>query len=144
MDEERSARRDQPIDFGRPGWTMLVSGAAANGALELFEERRDTIGGPPPHVHRDREEAFYVLEGRYIFVRGHDEVALTAGESIVIPRGTRHHFRTLTAPARTLILIVPSGLEGFFRDMGAEIAAGRTPLQAMTALSERYDSHPVD
>jgi mannose-6-phosphate isomerase-like protein (cupin superfamily) len=141
-DQERD-RVDRPVDLGRPGWTMLAAGAATNGSFELFEEVRREIGGPPPHVHREHEELFYVLEGRYVFVRERAEVELTAGESIVIPRGTRHHFRTLVEPSRTLILIVPSGLEGFFREMGSEIATGRTPLEAMIALSARYDSHPV-
>jgi hypothetical protein len=79
-----------------------------------------------------------------VFVRDRTEIELTAGEAVVIPRGTRHHFRTLIAPSRTLILIVPAGLEGFFREMGIELAAGRTPLEAMTTLSARFDSHPVD
>ncbi|HEX2755042.1 MAG TPA: hypothetical protein VHM48_06245 [Candidatus Limnocylindrales bacterium] len=62
----------------------------------------------------------------------------------MIPRGTRHQFRTLVAPSRILLLIVPAGLEGFFREMGSEIAAGRSPLEALTALSARYGSHPLD
>lgn len=144
MPDDHSARPERPVPLGRPGWTMLASSAATGGSFELFEERRDAEGGPPPHIHRDHEELFYVLEGRYVFTRGGEEVELTTGESIVIPRGTRHVFRTLVAPSRTLILIVPSGLEGFFREMGAAIAAGRTPLDAMTALSARFDSHPVD
>jgi hypothetical protein len=123
---------------------MLASSATTGGSFELFEEVRDRLGGPPPHVHRDHEELFYVLAGRYVFTRDRDEVELAAGESIVISRGTRHVFRTLVEPSRTLILIVPAGLEGFFREMGTEIAAGRTPLEAMTALSARFDSHPVD
>jgi mannose-6-phosphate isomerase-like protein (cupin superfamily) len=144
MQPERRAKPASAVDLGRPGWTMLASGPATNGSFELFEERRDATGGPPPHVHREHEELFYVLEGRYVFVRDRDEIDLVPGQSIVIPRGTRHHFRTQVAPARTLILIVPAGLEGFFREMGVEIGAGRTPLEAMTALSARYDSHPVD
>jgi hypothetical protein len=60
-----------------------------------------------------------------------------------VPRGTRHHYRTSGAQSRTLIVIAPAGLEQFFREMGARIAAGDTPLDAMTALSERHDSHPV-
>jgi uncharacterized RmlC-like cupin family protein len=123
---------------------MLAGAAATNGSFELFEELRTAKGGPPPHVHRDHEELFYVLEGRYVFVRDRTEFELTAGESVVIPRGTRHHYRTLIAPSRTLILIVPAGLEGFFREMGTELAAGRTPLEAMTTLSARFDAHPVD
>ena len=144
MTNEPRGQACRPVDLGRPGWTMRVSGAATGGTLELFEERRDATGGPPPHVHRDREELFHVLEGRYLFVRDREEIELTVDDSILIPRGTRHHFRTLVAPSRTLIVIAPAGLEGFFREMGSELARGRTPLEAMTLLSARYDSHPAD
>jgi quercetin dioxygenase-like cupin family protein len=65
------------------------------------------------------------------------------GQVVFVPRGTRHHFRTLAAGCRTLIVIAPAGLQGFFREMGVRIEAGATPLEAMTALSEMYDSHPV-
>jgi mannose-6-phosphate isomerase-like protein (cupin superfamily) len=144
MTDEARGLAAGAVDLGRPGWTMHVSGAASGGTLELFEERRDATGGPPPHVHRGREELFHVLEGRYVFVRDREEIELSVGDSILIPRGTRHHFRTLVAPSRTLIVIAPAGLEGFFREMGAEIAGGKTALEAMTMLSARYDSHPVD
>ena len=146
MDQERPARPGGlvPVTLGRPGWTMLASGGDTNGSFELFEERRDRTGGPPPHVHREHEELFYVLEGRYVFVRDREEIQVEPGGAVVIPRGTRHHFRTLVEPSRTLILIVPAGLEGFFRGMGDELAAGRTPLEAMTILSRTFDSHPLD
>jgi mannose-6-phosphate isomerase-like protein (cupin superfamily) len=71
-------------------------------------------GGPPPHVHRERDEGFYVLEGRYRFEYGDAELTLEPGEFVFVPRGTRHHFRTLLAPSRTLIFVAPAGLEGFF------------------------------
>ena len=60
-----------------------------------------------------------------------------------MPRGTRHHFRTLEAPSRTLILVAPAGLEAFFRGMGERMGAGATALEAMTALSAMHDAHPV-
>jgi len=130
--------------MGRPGWTMLASSELTKGAYELFQEVRPVTGGPPPHVHRDRDEAFFVLEGHYRFVRDHEELELQPGEFIFVPRGTRHAYRTLEAPARTLILVAPAGLEGFFREMGGRLAAGATALEAMTALSATHDSHPVD
>jgi mannose-6-phosphate isomerase-like protein (cupin superfamily) len=132
-----------PRSLGRPGWSMHASGTETGGGFELFEEERTNVGGPPPHVHRDREEGFFVLEGRYAFTREHEELELVPGQFILIPRGTRHHYRTLQAPSRTLILIAPAGLETFFREMGARISAGATPLEAMTALSAEHDSHPV-
>ena len=139
---EPSLNRGVPL--GRPGWTLLASGAMTQGGFELFQEVRTTKGGPPPHVHRERDEAFFVLEGRYVFVRGREEVELLPGESIFVPRGTRHAFRTLVEPSRTLIIVAPAGLEVFFQEMGARLAAGATALEAMTELSATHDSHPVD
>ena len=144
MARSREADRTVGVDLGRPGWTMLASASETDGAFELFQEVRTARGGPPPHVHRERDEGFYVLEGRYTFIRGEDEVALEPGEFIFVPRGTRHHFRTLVAPSRTLIFVAPAGLEAFFREMGAQLASGATPLAAMRELSATYDSHPVD
>jgi quercetin dioxygenase-like cupin family protein len=95
-------------------------------------------------VHRERDEGFYVLEGRYRFEYGDAELTLEPGEFVFVPRGTRHHFRTLLAPSRTLIFVAPAGLEGFFREMGVQLASGATPLAAMRALSATHDSHPVD
>lgn len=144
MGDSRATREAGPTDLGRPGWTMLASSALTSGAFELFQEVRPTTGGPPPHVHRERDEAFYVLEGRYAFVRDQDEVELLPGEFIFVPRGTRHHYRTLVAPSRTLILVAPAGLEAFFREMGSRLAAGASALEAMTGLAGTHDSHPVD
>jgi quercetin dioxygenase-like cupin family protein len=96
--------------MGRPGWTLLISGELTGGAFEMFEEVRDTPSGPPPHVHRERDEAFHVLDGRYAFVSGKDVVELAPGDSIFVPRGTRHAFKTLDARSRTLIIVAPAGL----------------------------------
>ncbi len=74
---------------------------------------------------------------------GSDEIEVGPGQVVFVPRGTRHHYRTLGAKSRTLIIIAPAGLEAFFREMGARLAAGASPLEAMTALSELHDSHPV-
>ena len=144
MGRSQSAGLTGGVELGRPGWTMLASGGLTNGAFELFQEVRAVRGGPPPHVHRERDEAFYVLEGSYRFVRDHDEVDLLSGDFIFVPRGTRHHYRTLEAPARTLIIVAPAGLEAFFREMGVRLAAGASALEAMTALAGTHDSHPVD
>ena len=131
------------VSLGRPGWTLLASSELTGGAFELFEEVREAPSGPPPHVHRDRDETFYVLEGRYVFTRGTDEIEVGPGQMVFVPRGTRHHYRTLQVDSKTLIVIAPAGLEAFFREMGVRIAAGATPLEAMTALSGTHDAHPV-
>ncbi len=140
--EELAANRGTAMR--RPGWTLLASGAMTHGGFELFQEVRPALGGPPAHIHRERDEAFFVLEGRYVFVRDQEEVELLPGEFIFVPRGTRHTFRTLVEPSRTLIIVAPAGLESFFNQMGVRLEAGATALEAMTELSATHDSHPVD
>ena len=144
MGDSEAPRHTRGVSLGRPGWTMLASGSLTGGAFELFEELREAPSGPPPHVHRHRDETFYVLEGRYVFTRAQEEMELGQGDSIFVPRGERHCYRTLTAASRTLIIVAPAGLEDFFREMGVHMAGGATPLEAMTALASRHDTQPVD
>ena len=128
---------------GRPTWDVIASGSATGGTFELFQETRTELSGPATHVHREREEGFYVLEGRYRFRRGGDELELGPGQFVLVPRGTRHGFQTLVAPSRTLIIVAPAGLEAFFRELGERLDGGQTPLEAMTALADDHDTHPA-
>ena len=99
-----------------PEWLVMAGAAETGGAYELIQETRAVEGGPAPHVHRERDEGFLVLEGRYRFVRGDDETEAGEGAFVFVPRGTRHAFRTLAAPSRVLIVVAPAGLDGYFRD----------------------------
>jgi len=50
-------------------------------------------GGPPRwiaplHLHRNDDEAWYVLEGRLCVKMGDEEVELRAGSGVLVPRGT--------------------------------------------------------
>ena len=48
----------------------LATGKETGGSFELVEDLRNEGEGPAPHIHRNSEEAFYVLEGRFTFTRG--------------------------------------------------------------------------
>ena len=78
----------------------------------------------------------------FSFVLGTKEFEATQGSFVFVPRGTRHGF-VPTAGARALLFIVPSGLEGFFRDLGEGLAGGRSGTEIRAALAGRYDSEPV-
>jgi mannose-6-phosphate isomerase-like protein (cupin superfamily) len=126
-----------------PEWLVMAGAADTGGAYELIQETRAVEGGPTPHVHRERDEGFLVLEGRYRFVRGDDETEVAVGAFVFVPRGTRHTFRTLALPSRVLIVVAPAGLDAYFREMAEGLAAGRTAPDIMLELSARYDTHPV-
>jgi mannose-6-phosphate isomerase-like protein (cupin superfamily) len=117
--------------------------ALTNGAYELFEARTPKGVGPPLHVHRAREEAFYVVSGRFRIVCGDHETEAGPGGFVMVPRGTPHRFESLADDARLVFVVSPPGLEGYFRD-GAEMRqAGRPDLDVRIELARRYDAHPV-
>jgi mannose-6-phosphate isomerase-like protein (cupin superfamily) len=55
------------------------------------------------HHHRDEDEFFYVVEGRFLIDLDDRTVALGPGQGFVVPKGVRHRPR---APERTVILMV--------------------------------------
>jgi mannose-6-phosphate isomerase-like protein (cupin superfamily) len=123
--------------------SIRVNGAESGGRLEVYESRRPdgpAAAPPPPHVHRTHEELFYILDGRFTFVLGHETTTVEAGSLIFVPRGTTHGF-TPDPGARLLVVTIPAGLEGFFRELGEGLAAGRSNLEIRAALEGRFDSH---
>lgn len=131
-----------------PGLPFVVRANAEDtgGAFEVYEvgvpDPRAGLGaGPPPHVHREHEETFYVLEGEFEFFLGDDRTVAPTGTLIVVPRGTRHNFRG-TPGSRLLVVATPGGLAGFFQELAAGHAAGRSDAEVRAALAGKYDAYP--
>ena len=62
----------------------------------------------PPHLHRDDDEAWYVLSGRLAFRLGDDEVEAGPGEAVCARRGVAHTFwNPGTEAARYLLVMTP-------------------------------------
>jgi mannose-6-phosphate isomerase-like protein (cupin superfamily) len=123
------------------GVLLKASAGETGGSFEVIE-----LQGPlaiPPHVHRDREELFVILEGRFEFLLGEDLVQAKAGSVVFVPRGTPHAPRT-GADGRTLAFVAPPGLEGFFEELGAGLAAGKEPQEIVQELQSKYDSKLVE
>lgn len=119
--------------------TLRASGTDTGGACEVIEYTGPTI--PPPHLHKQHDEVFFISEGTFRFVLGHDTVEAPRGAIVVVPRGWRHGF-TPGPGARALFLTIPSGMEGFIRELGAGLAEGRTTEEIRASLAGKYDSYP--
>ncbi len=120
--------------------TVRLSSAQTGGALEVFENTGK--GFPLPHVHRDHDECFYVIEGVFTFTVGTEELEAPAGSLVFVPRGMRHAFK-YSEGAKALFFLTPAGLEGFFRELSDGLAAGRADADLRAALAGKYDSWPV-
>jgi quercetin dioxygenase-like cupin family protein len=100
--------------------------------------------GTPPHLHRETDEAFYVLEGTFGFRVGDRTLEVPAGTFVFVPRGLEHAFwNGGTTEARLLSTVSPAGFESYFEELAEGLAAAGNDAQAATslrkALSEKYD-----
>ena len=98
-----------------------------------------------PHLHRNHEETFYVLEGELTVRVGERTFTAPVGSFVVVPRGVVHQpSNPGTEPTRVLLIFSPAGMDHFFD----EAAEGRIPLQAvptgpavqekLTAFTRKY------
>jgi quercetin dioxygenase-like cupin family protein len=109
-------------------YTILASGEDTGGAYALIHATVPPGGGPPPHIHRREDEAFYVLEGSLTFQADGREIAATAGTWVTLAKGSLHTFRNSgTTTATMLIVVTPSGLEKFFAEVGREATDRTSP-----------------
>jgi quercetin dioxygenase-like cupin family protein len=84
------------------------------GALTVIESC--TTGGAPLHVHRNEDEAMYVLEGS-IWVRcGDERFDLVTRSFVFLPRGVPHEWDVTGGGATLLIIAAPAGLDAFLRE----------------------------
>jgi quercetin dioxygenase-like cupin family protein len=92
----------------------------------LVEAWVDPGGGVTPHVHPSQEERFTVVEGECTFTVGRRKVVKRAGETAVIPRGTRHAYRNSgSAELHMTTEVEPAmTLEEFLTDVAAMSRAG--------------------
>ena len=108
--------------------TVKLASEDTGGAYSIIEETSPPQGGPPPHTHRDEDEALYVLEGEVEFLLGDANVRASAGSCVHAPKGVLHTWRNVgTSPSRILGVISPGGFEQFFLEAGEEATEGSSP-----------------
>lgn len=81
--------------FWGPGdvYTFLVTGDESGGSMFALDCVVGSGGGPPPHKHLAEDELFAITSGSITFTAGSDTRTVSAGESVFVPRGTRHSYR---------------------------------------------------
>jgi mannose-6-phosphate isomerase-like protein (cupin superfamily) len=117
---------------------VRVGAEAGGGAFSLFEEVPPMVD-TPRHVHANEDELFYVLEGEHVFQVGEEEFRVGPGGLAFGPRGVPHsQRRVIPGDGRLLVLTVPGGFDGFFRDLAEAHAEGRLGPEAYRSASEKF------
>src|SRR6266849_4056160 len=120
--------------------SLRASAADTGGIFEIIEYKGPAV--PPPHVDREHDEIFYILEGKFSFVLGHGTQDASTGSLVWVPRGMRHGFQ-IQPGSRALLVTIPAGLEGFFEELGTGLAQGRNSDDIRAALAGKDDSIPA-
>ena len=99
MDPIRAVDVDA-VAAGRPEfWSQEVIGEANGSLLKAAKG----VGGTNWHSHDDQDEVFLVTHGTLVVELREGDVAVDAGQLLVVPRGVEHRPR---ADAETRFLII--------------------------------------
>ncbi|SFO31615.1 cupin domain-containing protein [Actinomadura madurae] len=145
MTHGATARTGETIWMLNSWMRYVATGEDTGGGLAVLEQRLTPAGEPPPHVHANEDEAFYVLDGHLGATLG-DDTAVSAGpgEMMFLPRGIPHSVHVQTDEVRCLVLVTPAGFERFFAAIGEpaptdDIPEPTTPdVAAVAAEAARY------
>jgi quercetin dioxygenase-like cupin family protein len=146
MKSAASSINAEPDAFWWQGSLYKIKARAedTSGALGLVEASMYQGFGPPLHVHKRDDEAFYVLEGEIRFRQGDDEFVAGPGAWVWGPRGVPHTFKVESERARALIMVTPGGFERMFEEGGVPVAESPEPPvdeydpEEAVAMSKRF------
>jgi len=121
--------------------TCKATGGDTTGAYSLFEVISPPQGGAPLHIHRNEDEAFYVLEGELLVQEGDQTYVAKAGSFVLFRKGTVHTYKNKgQQPAKMLVVVAPGGYENFFEAMSKVKAGPGNPpnMSEVAAVAQRF------
>ncbi|HLZ85738.1 MAG TPA: cupin domain-containing protein, partial [Puia sp.] len=107
-------------------YRILITGKETGGAFATIDMLIPPGGGPGPHAHPNFHESFFVLDGEIEVKSEAGTYTARKGSFVHIPEGgIVHCFKNKTdQTAHLLCIVVPSGLEEFFMEIGKPVAVG--------------------
>jgi quercetin dioxygenase-like cupin family protein len=130
-------------------YRILVTGEQTGGAFATIDMLVPPGGGPGPHAHAAFQESFFVIDGEIEVSSEESTYIARKGSYVVIPKGgVVHCFKNKSDKiAHLLCIVVPSGLEQFFLEIGQPIAFDSflpppvmdpEKIKQLMAIAEKY------
>lgn len=108
--------------------SVKISSDDSGGAYSLMEASYAPNSGPPLHLHHREDEWWYILEGNFVFEIEGGCIHAGPGDTVFGPRGRRHTLQNIgSVQGRTLVTVVPGGLDRFFQELSAAVMPGTPP-----------------
>lgn len=105
----------------------------------VFELISPPGSGIPPHVHKNEDEVFYILEGSLEVMIGEKVFKATAGDCLNLVRNVPHTYKIIgTTDAKTLWYVSPGrSFEEFFNQL-SQFPPGPPDPDKLNALCEKH------
>jgi mannose-6-phosphate isomerase-like protein (cupin superfamily) len=105
--------------------------------LIIIKMRRGTE--PPPHVHSQEDELFYILSGEMCVYIDGEVFSVRAGECMFLPRRKPHAFLVTPEEVHYIALWVPGGVLDAFNKMNAPAERMEVPTDLDTVTYANAD-----
>jgi quercetin dioxygenase-like cupin family protein len=143
------AQEGKTLSMAGGTYRILISGEETNGEYATIDMLIPPGSGPGPHAHVNIHESFYVVDGEVEVKSEAGSYTAKKGSFINIPKGgIVHGFKNKTDKiAHLLCMVVPSGLEEMFMELGTPIAPGTflpppqldpDTIKKMQQVAEKY------
>jgi quercetin dioxygenase-like cupin family protein len=113
--------------------TIRTDSRATGGVYAIIESVAEPGCAVPTHLHRNEDEHFLVISGRYRIAIGDELFDAAPGARISAPRNTPHSWRNVALEERRLLAIL---MPGGFEQIAYEVRD--TPADQLEELAARF------
>src|ERR1700733_2990204 len=124
-------------------FAVLLDGAETGGQLGVgrFRAARRTAQRDEQHLRED--EILMLIKGAALLWCDDEELELSEGGIVFLPRNVPHSYRITSPEADLLMMCTPGGFEGMFRQAGKPVTSPRQPgadpsLEDMTKAADDF------
>jgi quercetin dioxygenase-like cupin family protein len=104
---------------------ILLDGKATDGQLMIGRFDVSEGDAPPYHKHTREDEVFMLIKGTALLWYDDQEMELSEGGIVFLPKNIPHAYRITSQKADLLMINTPAGIEGMFRYAGRDRATPR-------------------
>jgi quercetin dioxygenase-like cupin family protein len=109
---------------GMHTWKALAEETGSS--MLVFEDELERGKVTPMHLHRNVDEALYIIEGEILLNVEGNEHTVGAGGFTFVPRGCAHAFAVNSDRARLLCIQTPGSGQAFYRNASQPASASAT------------------
>jgi quercetin dioxygenase-like cupin family protein len=97
---------------------IVIPSAAGKDRMSVLRHRAPFGDSPPLHIHETEDEIFHVLEGTFRFRVGDTDHTISAGETLLAPKGIAHAYCVESkAGGSWLTFTTPGDFENLVREI---------------------------